>query len=96
MVQKTIQVEVGSSETKVTGRTWLGVFAEDKSSINAVRRSVFNSGARKYLRNKTVWMCRECAAARAVGMKSKKGFSSMIVILGIIAVFILVGLTGSP
>ena len=64
MFQREIYVEVGKSQTGISGATMVGVLVGDKKSGSQFRNWMFNSGQRTYKRKKQAWMCGDCAGVQ--------------------------------
>ena len=57
MRQMQVRVQVGESRPSASAATVFGALMDNKKSKRAVQNAIFNSGARKHYRKKTIWLC---------------------------------------
>jgi len=57
MTRQTIIVETGQSKASLSGATIIGAAAGSRSARSSIVRTLFNTGARTYYRQREVWCC---------------------------------------
>lgn len=58
--EKILKVKTGETRHGISFATFVGAFLGVKSSSRAITSWMFNNNSRVYIRNKTVWECKDC------------------------------------
>jgi hypothetical protein len=61
MVRATKKVKTGSSRSKLSAGTYVGLLIENKTAQKRFRNNLWANNKRQYTRYREVWMCKDCA-----------------------------------
>lgn len=88
MIRKTIFVETGQSKASLSGATIIGAAAGSRSAGSSIVRTLFNTGARTYYRQREVWCCDDptCVDAAVEASRQSRKTRGVPIWVGLVVV----------
>lgn len=88
MTRQTIFVETGQSKASLSGATIIGAAAGSRSARSSIVRTLFNTGARTYYRQREVWCCDDptCVGAAVEASRQSRKTRGVPIWVGVAAV----------